>query len=169
MLRAGTGHAGDDRLRETLIREGVDLDRLLLAGKTSSRSDYMALFQQIDISLDPFPYNGVTTTCDSLWMGVPVVSLAGHFGPSRQGVRMLQSVGLKELVASTPDDYIRIALDLANNARRISELRNGLRAMMLCSPLMDPGALAHHFEATCRGLGKRSSSGFELDVTQDSN
>ena len=81
----------------------------------ATRSDYLTLYHELDIALDPFPYNGVTTTCDALWMGVPVISLAGRMCVSRQGVRFLRNVGLDELLAETLEDYVRIAAELAGD------------------------------------------------------
>ena len=96
-------------------RHGISPERLLLAGRTRPGSITCKLYHAVDIGLDPFPYNGVTTTCDALWMGVPVISLAGRMNVSRQGVRFLRSVGLDELLAETPEDYVRIATDLASD------------------------------------------------------
>ena len=79
-LPAGAGRAGVDRVRESLVRRGIAPERLFFVGATPTRFEYLALYHDIDIALDPFPYNGVTTTCDALWMGVPVISLAGRMG-----------------------------------------------------------------------------------------
>ena len=100
----------------------------------------------------PFPYNGVTTTCDALWMGVPVISLAGRMNVSRQGVRFLRSVGLDELLAETPEEYMRIAVDLASDLPRLASLRAGLRERMSRSPLMDAQRLTRDLEAAYRGM-----------------
>ena len=89
---------------------------------TATRFEYLSLYHDVDIALDPFPYNGVTTTCDALWMGVPVVALAGRMSVSRQGVRFLRNVGLDELIAETPEDYVRIATELAGDLHRLADL-----------------------------------------------
>ena len=106
----------------------------------------------MDIALDPFPYNGVTTTCDALWMGVPVISLAGQMSVSRQGVRFLRSAGLDELLAETPEDYIRIASDLAGDLARLAALRTTLRERMSRSPVVNAHRLTRDLEAAYRTM-----------------
>jgi predicted O-linked N-acetylglucosamine transferase (SPINDLY family) len=146
-LPAWAGRAGPDRIRESLARHGIDPQRLVFAGWSPTRLEYLALYHEIDIALDPFPYNGVTTTCDALWMGVPVISLAGRMGASRQGVRFLRNVGLDELIAETAEGYVRIAADLAGDMHRLATLRSGLRERMSRSPLMDAQRLTRGLEA----------------------
>jgi protein O-GlcNAc transferase len=152
LLRSGAGRLAEEWVRATLARLGVAPARLLLAGRTASRWDYLQLFQTVDLSLDPFPYNGVTTTCDSLWMGVPVVALAGGTCVSRQGVRFLRSVGLDELIADTPEAYVRLATELGSDLRRLATLRGGLRERMSRSPLGDAARFTAHLEAAYRGM-----------------
>lgn len=152
VLRTGTGRRAEERVREALARNGIAPERLLRHGQTATRFDYLKLFHDVDLCLDPFPYNGVTTTCDSLWMGVPVVTLAGTTGVSRQGVRFLGSVGLDELIAVTPEDYVRLAADLAGDLPRLEALRAGLRERMARSPLLDAARFTRHLEAAYRGM-----------------
>jgi predicted O-linked N-acetylglucosamine transferase (SPINDLY family) len=151
-LPTGAGRAAAERVRETFARHGIGPERLLFAGWTATRFAYLSLYQDVDIALDPFPYNGVTTTCDALWMGVPVIALAGRMGVSRQGVRFLRNVGLDELIAETPEDYTRIATELAGDLRRLADLRPGLRERMSRSPLMDAERLTRDLEAAYRAL-----------------
>ncbi len=92
-------------------------------------------FQQIDISLDPFPFGGITTTCDSIHMGVPLVTLAGDRFCARSGVSLLNSVGLPERIAASEDAYVSIAAKLASDLAAQNGLRRGLRARMAASPL----------------------------------
>jgi predicted O-linked N-acetylglucosamine transferase (SPINDLY family) len=152
VIRAGVGRSAEERARDLLTERGIAPDRLDFAGPTATRFAYLTLYHAVDIALDPFPYNGVTTTCDALWMGVPVISLAGRMSVSRQGVRFLRSVGLDELLAETPDDYVRIAAELARDLARVSELRAGLRERMSCSPLMDAHRLTRDLEAAYVGI-----------------
>ena len=98
LLRTGAGRSAEQRIRDPFTawdRPGA----AGFAGPTATRFAYLELYHTVDIALDSFPYNGVTTTCDALWMGVPVVSQAGHMNVSRQGVRFLRTVGLDELLA----------------------------------------------------------------------
>lgn len=112
--------------------------------------DYLALHRRVDLALDTFPYPGGTTTCDALWMGVPVVSLAGNAPFTRAGMSILSNVGLPELVAATEDQYIQIALQLASDPARLAELRNSLRGRMCNSPLMNASRFAASLEACYR-------------------
>jgi predicted O-linked N-acetylglucosamine transferase (SPINDLY family) len=154
-LRTGAGRVSEERTRAVLAGQGVSPERLLLAGRAATRVDYLKLYHTVDIGLDPFPYNGVTTTCDSLWMGVPVISLAGRMNVSRQGVRFLRSVGLDGLLADTPEDYVRIATDLARDSPRLAALRSSLREQMSRSPLVSAHRLARELEAAYRAMWQK--------------
>jgi predicted O-linked N-acetylglucosamine transferase (SPINDLY family) len=146
------------RTRERMEREGVDGARVqFLQGMP--RLEYFQLYNTIDISLDPFPYNGGTTSCDSLWMGVPVISLAGRTAAGRQGLALLSNLGLPELAAPTVEDYIRIAAALAGDLPRLTRLRAGLRERMRRSPLCDSTRFARNVEAAFREMWKRWCAG----------
>ena len=112
--------------------------------------EYFRTFSRIDISLDPFPYGGGTTTCDSLWMGVPVISRRGDTAVSRGGSTILSNVGLRDLVVDNGDDYVKNAIALASDPNRLRELRTTLRDRMRHSPLMDGPRLARDLEAIYR-------------------
>jgi len=115
---------------------GIGMDRIILT-PWDSPPGHMEAYNLVDIGLDTFPYNGLTTTCEAMWMGVPVVSLAGTAYASRAGVSLLSNVGLKELIAVTTDEYIEIAFNLAEDLRRLKSLREKLRDMMMHSLLCD--------------------------------
>jgi predicted O-linked N-acetylglucosamine transferase (SPINDLY family) len=104
----------------------------------------------MDITLDPFPYCGHTVSLDSLWMGVPVVTLSGEKAVGRGGRSLLSNLGLAELIAFTPGQYVKIALDLAGDLDRMESLRQGMRARMQASPLMDAPGLARDLESAYR-------------------
>jgi protein O-GlcNAc transferase len=139
------------RIRRMLADAGVDPQRLSFVGKLPLRQ-YMEEFQHIDIGLDPFPFPGGTTTCDAMWMGVPVITLSGSTAVSRGGVSLLTSAGLPELIAANTDDYVRLAADLAADAPRLRALRGGLRQRMGGSVLMDAGRFARQMEAAYRRM-----------------
>lgn len=107
-------------------------------------------FAGVDIALDHYPYNGVTTTCESLYVGVPVVSLHGRHCASRSGLSILSTLGLGELVASTPDQYVEIALALARDLPRLERLRLGMRSRFEQSPLAAEKRFAADFEHLLR-------------------
>lgn len=119
---------------------GISADRLLFEGYTPSTQAHMSVYSRVDIGLDPFPYNGTTTTCEALWMGVPVVSLKGHRHSARVGASILTQVGLKELISDTEDAYVDTAVGLSADLERLIELRAGMRTRLRRSPLCD-GAL----------------------------
>jgi protein O-GlcNAc transferase len=119
------------------------------------RSEYMQLYHAIDICLDPLPYNGITTTCDALWMGVPVVTLVGKTAAGRAGVSILATTGLPELIAYTEDQFIEIASGLAGDAPRLAALRAGLRERFEKSPVMDAAGFARKMEVAYRWMWQR--------------
>jgi predicted O-linked N-acetylglucosamine transferase (SPINDLY family) len=151
MLPRGAGRACA-WLCDVLSRHGIGAERLLLLDKAATRFEYLKRYLEIDLCLDPFPYNGVTTTCDALWMGVPVLTLAGRTTVSRQGVRYLRSVGLEGLIAQSPAAYVPTATELAGDLARLEGLRCGLRERMRVSPLMDGPRLTSHLEVIYRRL-----------------
>ncbi|BCS55986.1 tetratricopeptide repeat protein [Geobacter sp. SVR] len=133
-------------------------DRLLFLGKTPDRTSHLALYSQADLALDTFPYNGTTTTCESLYMGVPVVSLAGRRHASRVGATILEAVGLGDLVTWTEEQYVATAVKLAKDLPRLSSLRRNLRGMMAASPLMDRQRFTDGLEAEYRLMWERFAS-----------
>ena len=108
--------------------------------------DFQKVFHRIDLGLDVLPYNGHTTSLDSYWMGVPVVTLVGKTVVGRAGLSQLNNLGLTELVAFNEADFVRIAVGLANDLPRLSELRRTLRRRMQNSPLMDAPKFARDVE-----------------------
>ena len=110
----------------------------------------LAAHADIDIALDPFPYSGDMTTLESLWMGVPVVTMPGDRPISRMTAGHLKNIGLDEMVAATADDYIAIARALAEDKTRLSALRAGLRERVAGSPLCDGAGFTRDFEAVLR-------------------
>ena len=133
------------KMRSALARHGQAGDIVIRARGT--RGQYLAGYHEVDIALDTYPYNGVTTTCDALWMGVPTVTLAGDTHVSRAGVSLLSAVGLPELIARTQEEYVEIAVTLATDVPRLAALRAGLRERVRRSALADGAGLAAAIEA----------------------
>ena len=151
---AGIGDA--DVLAEVqarLVRCGLPLDRLILEPR-SPKNRYV-LYNRVDLALDPFPYNGGTTSLDTLWMGVPFVALRGEHFVARMGHSILNNVGLPELVARTRTEYVALAAGLALDPDRLRALRRGLRDRMAASPHMDQALLASDLVAAFRGMWRR--------------
>jgi protein O-GlcNAc transferase len=139
-------------LLELFAAVGIGEDRLDLRGWIATRDSHLELYGEIDIALDTYPYQGTTTTCEALWMGVPVVTLAGTSHRSRVGVSILSNLGLAELIAGDPEQYVRLAVDLANDLPRLTEIRAGLRERMLRSPLTDAPRFARNVELAYRQM-----------------
>lgn len=139
-----------DEFASRFARYGVGRERLELVPRR--KENQYKLYNQIDIALDPFPCNGGTTGFDTIWMGVPYITLAGHHLMSRMGVMILSNVGLTSLIAGNEDEYVGLAVQLAQDRDRLFELRHGLREKMLTSPLMDAPRFARHFEAALSGM-----------------
>jgi predicted O-linked N-acetylglucosamine transferase (SPINDLY family) len=148
-------HAGShrDRVRKTFNDCGIDPSRVEFVGMLPT-SQYLQQHNFIDVALDPLPYGGGTTTCDALWMGVPLVTLAGRTAVGRAGVSLLSNIGLPELIALTPGQYLSIALALANDLQRLAAIRASLRQRMLASPVMDSQRFASDIEAAYEAIWK---------------
>lgn len=134
---------------------GVDSSRLELLEILPTAVDHLALYNRIDIALDTFPYNGTTTTCEAMWMGVPVVTLEGDRHAGRVGVNLLNQMGLPELIAKTPEEYVQIAVNLAKNTDKLANLRAGLRQRMEDSPLCDGTSFARDLEQAYREMWQK--------------
>jgi predicted O-linked N-acetylglucosamine transferase (SPINDLY family) len=135
-----------------LAGAGVPADRFDLMERVRDKRDHLETYNRIDISLDTSPYNGTTTTCESLFMGVPVVSLATTLHAGRVGLSVLTAAGHPGLVARSPEQFLRIAVSLASDGPRLADLRSGLRAGLAASALCDGPAYARRFEAALRGM-----------------
>lgn len=141
-----------DRLRQAFAAHGIAPQHIDMIGRVGSSAEHLALYNRVDIGLDTFPYNGHTTTCEALWMGVPVVTLAGQTHAGRVGVSLLSHLGLPELVAESPEAYAAIAVALANDLEHLRTLRQGLRTQLQRSPLMDAVSFTRTLEAAYREM-----------------
>jgi protein O-GlcNAc transferase len=161
LLAPEGGHR--EQLRKTFETMGIAGDRVEYCGKCS-RDEYLRRYDRIDIALDPLPYNGITTTLDALWMGVPVVSLTGETAAGRAGLSLLSTVGLPELATRTTEEFVRVASGLAQDLPRLSALRSTLRQRMECSPLMDAPRFARNMEAAFREMWCNWCRGVESEA-----
>lgn len=159
-----THQFGEDSVRGRVVAQyaahGISADRLLLEGHILDQSIHMRAYSRVDIGLDPFPYNGVTTTFEALWMGVPVLTLAGGRFISRQGVGILTNAGLSDWIAADADELVAKAVAYAGNLDRLAVLRAGLRRQVQASPLFDAARFARHLEDALFGMWRqRMASG----------
>lgn len=133
---------------------GISAERLILEG-SSPRAEYLASYHRVDIALDPFPYPGGTTSMESLWMGVPVLTKRGNRFLSHAGETIARNAGLSSWIAADDDDYVAKAIAFATDIEQLTKLRAGLRQQVLASPLFDAARFAGHFKEAMWGMWNR--------------
>ena len=138
-------------LHQRLLLCGIDPSRVATSG-SSPREAYLTAHSEVDIILDTFPYPGGTTTCEALWMGVPTMTLEGDTLLSRQGASLLTAAGLSDFIATSEADYVNKTIALANDLPKLEELRSGLRAQVLASPLFDAQRFALSLDTALWGM-----------------
>jgi predicted O-linked N-acetylglucosamine transferase (SPINDLY family) len=138
------------RVLRAFTSRGIDPARIELLAATETRSEHLQTYSRVDVALDTFPYNGATTSCEALYMGVPVITWAGDRHASRMGVSILTALGLADLVATSTEQYLELALRRAADMQGLGALRQTLRARMLRSTLCDGRRVAHAIEAHAR-------------------
>ncbi|MBI5615822.1 MAG: tetratricopeptide repeat protein [Gammaproteobacteria bacterium] len=143
--------ATQDRVRADFAARGVNPGRVLLHDRLLRR-DYLELFSRVDIALDPFPCNGGTTTCDALWMGLPVVALIGETFLSRASYSVLHAAGMPEFAVSGAAEYVRLAAALAADLPGLAARRAGMRARVASSALTDAESFARDLEGVYRDI-----------------
>ncbi len=146
------------RYEAMLAEHKIDRDRVDLLGRIAAKHDHLDAYRLLDIGLDPFPYNGTTTTCEALWMGVPVVTLAGENHASRVGLSLLTAVGTPELVGVDEDSFVRAAVEFAGDTERLRSLRTTMRDRVAASPLCDGPGFLQRLEAAYREMWKDAVS-----------
>lgn len=139
-------------LLDQFIAQGVASERVELRGLARSTQEHLATYAQIDIALDTFPYNGTTTTCEAMWMGVPVVALEGTSHVGRVGVSLLRAVGQERLIGCDWNEYVRIAKTLSEDLDQLATLRKDLRQQIAASRLCDARSFARKIETAYRSM-----------------
>jgi predicted O-linked N-acetylglucosamine transferase (SPINDLY family) len=147
------------RFAALLHAHGIAEERFDLLPWSLRPDDHMGAYHGLDIALDPFPYNGTTTTCEALWMGVPVLSLMGDRHAGRVGASLLTTLGLSDWIATDPADYVDRAARLAADPAGLAELHRTLRARLVDSPLFNAAAFARMVEAAYRAMWQRWCAG----------
>jgi predicted O-linked N-acetylglucosamine transferase (SPINDLY family) len=143
------GETNNPHVRASLASAGIGDERLRIA-PFAPAMQYLNLLSEVDIALDPFPFNGGTTTLDSLYMGVPVITLAGPVATARAGATLLTNIGLSELITNSPEAYLQAAVALAADSPRLAALRRSLRARLQASPIADSARFTADLEALYR-------------------
>jgi protein O-GlcNAc transferase len=131
---------------DLFIQEGISKERIEFYQPSPSIEEHLSLYNTIDICLDPFPYNGATTTCEALWMGVPVITLLGDRHVGRVGASILTNIGLEDFIAHDINGYIELAVEMSANLKYLMEIKTGLRKRMQNAPLCDGLSFAKDFE-----------------------
>lgn len=150
-----TDRATSERYYGLFESQGIGRDRIELIGHTATQAEHLNLYKRVDIALDTFPYNGATTTCEALWMGVPVVVLAGVRNAGRMGVSLLNAVGMRDWIADTPEQYVATAAKMAADLPRLVSLRASLREHMAVSSLCDGKSFAAKVEVAYREMWRK--------------
>jgi predicted O-linked N-acetylglucosamine transferase (SPINDLY family) len=163
-LLLGSGEYASRAVRERVLgglgEGGVGPERVEFSAEAAlGKADFLARYTRVDVALDTFPYAGHTTTCEALWMGLPVITLAGEWYIQRVGASLLGVMDLPELVADTPDAYVDAARHLAADTDRLAALRDGLRGRMKASPLMDGAGFTRRLEDAYREAWRRWCTG----------
>lgn len=161
----------DQLIRKNVLQrfsdQGINNERIILE-ESEKREQYFAAYSRVDIALDPFPFTGGTTSVEGLWMGVPVLTLAGDSLVSRQGVGILMNIGMEDWIAHTKDEYITKSATFASDVDKLSVLRSKLRSQLLRSPLFDAQSFAQNFErAIWEMWGRHLHEQEALHSTQD--
>lgn len=156
---------GDPEVQKACLEHfttwGIASQRLIFMSLIASKREHLETYYQVDIALDTFPYHGTTTTCEALWMGVPVITLVGKRYASRMGLSILSTLGLTPLIAYTPQKYVDIAVNLAHNLAYLRSLRNSMRQRMQTSLLLEPTLFTHHLERVYRDIWKMECFGWD--------
>jgi protein O-GlcNAc transferase len=143
-----------DRLLGKFTAAQIDPARLEISGAVPTLREHLDFYSRVDIALDSYPYHGTTTTCESLWMGVPVISLAGQTHASRAGVSLLTNLGYPDWIARSPDEYVQIAATLAADLHQLPELRKSLRRKLTQSAIFNGQQFARNLEKVYRDISR---------------
>ncbi|MBW8001494.1 MAG: tetratricopeptide repeat protein [Planctomycetes bacterium] len=148
----------DEQIRQRYHQQfrelGIEKEKVLIYG-WGRPDEHLKLYDHVDIALDTYPYNGTTTTCEALWMGVPVVSLVGQYHASRVGLSILSRVGLEFFAASNPEEYVSKTIALASNIQSLAQIRTSMRARIANSGLCYAKGFARNLEAAYRKMWHR--------------
>ena len=144
-----------NRIKTFFKKRGIEDNRLILLGHSPTREQHLSLYNQMDIALDTFPYHGTTTTCEALWMGVPVITLEGQSHVSRVSVSILQNIGLKDCIAKTPEEYIDKTIQMASDISFLSQIRTQLRSIVRFSSLCQLQDYVSDLERTYQWMWKQ--------------
>ncbi len=167
LLLGPTAHDADPRVARLFESLGLGPDRVRFIGKRP-RKVYLANYSQIDIALDPFPFSGHTTTCDALWQGVPVITLAGKTYASRMSTSTLTQARFPQWIASSQENYIAIARSLAEDRANLASLRSSMRDRLKAAPILDAAGFTKSLECALRNIWQRQREKQEVQISPGS-
>ncbi|MFQ5469338.1 MAG: sulfotransferase domain-containing protein [Gammaproteobacteria bacterium] len=157
-----SGNVEQSQIQKNVINEfakyGIHEDRLELRGYHVEKNNHLDYYNEVDIALDTFPYNGTTTTCEALWMGVPVLTLVGDVHAQRVSYSILKNIGIEEIIAYSEEQYIDIALQLANDIERLEKLHKLIPVQLKSSILCDPDRFTRQLETLYQDAWKEKMS-----------
>lgn len=150
LLKCHSFHDSATRTRVLSLfsKAGLDMSKIDVRPTVLSSTDHLEMYNEVDVALDSYPYNGTTTTCEALWMGVPVVTLSGARHVSRVGMSILSRIGCQELITETQDDYCACAVNLATDHKKLADFRGRARLFLEKTPLMDIKSFTISMEKT---------------------
>jgi predicted O-linked N-acetylglucosamine transferase (SPINDLY family) len=151
--------SGEIYFHRQFVVRGISADRFILSHAVPDGRNYLTIYESIDIALDPFPWSGHTTTCEALWMGVPVITLYGKRYATRMAACALTALGMTGFIADSPEKYLQIAIGCADDVPRLARMRSGLRDRMQASTLCDGAGFTRSLEQTYRELWRRWCAG----------
>jgi len=157
---------GRERLIRAFENQGIARSRIDLVDWLPAKSHHLDLYREIDVALDPFPYNGTTTTCEALWMGVPVISLIGDRHSGRVGLSLLTCLGLESMACESKEAYIKLAAGLASDIDQLSTLRSSIRDRMRVSPLLDHENFTRQLERAFQEMWRATGQSVAADVAE---
>ena len=135
-----------ENIRKKFQKNGISTEKIITEGRSKTREEMLKKYNQIDIALDPFPYSGVTTSFESVWMGVPLLTKKGNNFYSRIGVSINKNLGMDDWIANNEKDYISKAISKASDLEKLFQIKKELRNKFLKSPLSNTKQYAKHFE-----------------------
>jgi predicted O-linked N-acetylglucosamine transferase (SPINDLY family) len=141
------------------MEHGIEKSRLTCCGHEATTASHLARYHEVDIALDTFPYNGTTTTCEALWMGVPVVTRSGRIHAARVGASILTAMNRTDWIAQTHEDFVRIAVELSMDLSKWVEHREVLRDRMKSCPITDGQGFVLRYEQALRQAWQRDCAG----------
>lgn len=145
-------HFTQHNIKKQFVSQGINPERIEMFGQIADYNQHLNFYNKIDVALDTFPYHGTTTTCEALWMGVPVITLVGESHRQRVGLSILRNIGMDKTIANSNTEYVQIAEQLAKNPHMLRSIRNNIASAVRSSLLCDPVRYTKQYEAALESI-----------------